>query len=104
MTTSQTSNQQQSGTLTLRKVKEPSRYKVLLHNDDYTSMDFVVQILIHVFHKSETVATMIMLAIHNEGLGVCGVYPREIAEVKVIKVTRMAQNAGYPLKCSMERE
>lgn len=90
--------------LTEEKVMEPQRYKVLIHNDDYTSMDFVVEVLVRIFKKSETEATIIMLAVHNEGLGICGMYTHEVAETKVETVHRMAKQAGYPLKCSMERE
>ncbi|SKA80288.1 ATP-dependent Clp protease adaptor protein ClpS [Paucidesulfovibrio gracilis DSM 16080] len=86
------------------EVREPRKYKVLLLNDDYTTMDFVVEILIHVFNKSETEATLIMLAVHNEGKGVCGLYPAEIAETKVDTVHKLARQAGFPLKCSMEGE
>lgn len=86
------------------QVREPQRYKVLIHNDDYTSMDFVVEVLVRVFKKSEAEATIIMLAVHNEGLGVCGVYTHEVAETKIETVHRMAKQAGFPLKCSMERE
>lgn len=85
-------------------VKEPRKYKVLLHNDDYTTMDFVVEILVGVFRKTETQATSIMLAVHNQGYGVCGVYTAEVAETKVDMVHRFAKSAGFPLKCSMEGE
>lgn len=94
----------QPGLLIEEQVKEPQRYKVLIHNDDYTTMDFVVEILVRVFQKSETEATLVMLAVHNEGMGVCGVYTHEVAETKVETVRTMAKQAGYPLKCSMEKE
>lgn len=84
------------------ELKEPRRYKVLLHNDDYTTMDFVVEILVKVFGKTETQATIIMLAVHNEGVGVSGVYTAEVAETKVELVHRLAKAAGFPLRCSME--
>ncbi|MDD3310826.1 ATP-dependent Clp protease adapter ClpS [Pseudodesulfovibrio sp.] len=86
------------------QVKEPKKYKVLLHNDDYTTMDFVVEILIRVFRKNEAQATAIMLSVHNQGFGVCGVYTAEVAETKVDLVHKLAKSAGYPLKCSMEGE
>ncbi len=89
---------------THERVKEPQRYKVLIHNDDYTTMDFVVEVLVRVFRKSETEGVIIMLAVHNEGHGVCGVYTHEVAETKVELVRRMAKDSGYPLKCSMEKE
>jgi len=87
-----------------QQVKEPKKYKVLLHNDDYTTMDFVVEILIRVFRKNEAQATVIMLSVHNQGFGVCGVYTAEVAETKVDLVHKLAKSAGYPLKCSMEGE
>jgi ATP-dependent Clp protease adaptor protein ClpS len=86
------------------KVKEPSLYRVLLHNDDYTSMEFVVLVLIHVFNKSIEESTRIMLNVHNTGIGVCGVYPHEVAETKVETVHTLARENGFPLKCTMERE
>lgn len=85
-------------------LEEPPLYKVLLHNDDYTTMDFVVEILRTVFHKSNEEAVRIMLNVHHQGIGVCGLYPREIAETKVDLVERLARERGFPLKCSMERE
>jgi ATP-dependent Clp protease adaptor protein ClpS len=85
-------------------VREPKKYRVLLHNDDYTTMDFVVEVLVRVFRKSETEATIIMLQIHNEGVGVCGLYTAEVAETKVDMVHRLAKSAGYPLRCTMEGE
>ena len=82
----------------------PPMYKVLLHNDDYTTMDFVVDILIRVFGKSLEKATQIMLNIHNKGKAVCGIYPREIAETKVQTVHNLASSKGFPLKSTMEKE
>jgi ATP-dependent Clp protease adaptor protein ClpS len=84
------------------ELEEPPMYKVLLHNDDYTTMDFVVEILKTVFHKSEEEATRIMLHVHYNGIGVCGVYPAEIAETKVEIVHSLARQHGFPLRCSME--
>lgn len=86
------------------KVDLPKKYKVILHNDDYTPMDFVVEILIEVFKKDELAATQIMLNVHNLGMGVCGVYTYEIAETKITKVHEMAQVHEYPLHASMEAE
>ena len=94
----------ESGVITENGLKEPSRFKVYLHNDDYTTMEFVVEILMQVFHRTEAQATAIMLAIHHEGLGLCGVYPAEIAETKVDIVHRLARKDGFPLRCSMEEE
>ncbi|MDY0162982.1 ATP-dependent Clp protease adapter ClpS [Desulfobotulus sp.] len=84
--------------------KEPPLYKVLLHNDDYTTMDFVVEVLISIFHKTLEDATQIMLNVHRSGIGLCGVYPYEIAESKVDAVTLHARAHGFPLKASMEKE
>jgi ATP-dependent Clp protease adaptor protein ClpS len=84
------------------KIKEPSMYRVLLHNDDYTTMDFVVEVLIFIFHKTHEEATQIMLNVHEKGVGVCGIYTFEIAETKVETVQRLAQENEFPLKCSME--
>lgn len=83
--------------------KFPSLYKVLLHNDDYTTMDFVVEILVVFFHKSLEEATRIMLNVHQTGMGLCGLYPREIAETKVEAVTQHARANGFPLKTTMEK-
>ncbi len=90
-------------TTTRDEIKEPPLYKVLLHNDDYTTMDFVVMVLETVFHKSPSEATRIMLNVHRNGIGVCGVYPAEIAETKVNTVHSLAVEAGFPLKASMEK-
>lgn len=85
------------------ETKEPRLYKVLLHNDDYTSMEFVISILETVFHKSIPDATEIMLNVHNEGTGIAGVYTREISETKISTVHQLAQKNEFPLRCSMER-
>lgn len=84
------------------RLKPPQMYKVLLHNDDYTSMDFVVAVLQTVFHHGQASATRIMLHIHHNGVGVAGLFPYEIAETKVRKVLAMAKEAEYPLLCTME--
>ena len=83
-------------------IKEPSMYKVLIHNDDYTTMEFVVHVLMQVFRKSVEEATRIMLNVHQRGIGLCGIYTFEVAETKVETVTRMARENGHPLKCTME--
>lgn len=85
------------------KIKEPPLYKVLLHNDDYTSMEFVVLLLEKVFNKTTAEATRIMLNVHQQGIGVAGVYHKEIAETKVAIVHDLAQKNEYPLRCSMEK-
>lgn len=82
--------------------REPSLFKVFLHNDDYTTMDFVVEILMYVFHKSAEDATQVMLNVHRKGVGLCGVYTYEVAETKVDTVHRLARENGFPLKCTME--
>jgi len=84
------------------EVQEPRLYRVLLHNDDYTTMEFVIGILVEVFHKSAEQAAAIMLAVHEQGMGVCGVYPHEMAETKVATVHSRARGAGFPLKSTME--
>ncbi|MBP8645811.1 MAG: ATP-dependent Clp protease adapter ClpS [Syntrophobacteraceae bacterium] len=83
-------------------LQEPPMYRVLLHNDDYTTMEFVVEVLRQVFHKPPAEATRIMLLVHRSGTGLCGVYTEEIAETKVALVRHLAEKNGYPLQCSME--
>jgi len=82
----------------------PRRYKVIFHNDDYTTMEFVVIALMQFFHKSETEATYIMLTVHRTGHGVAGVYTRDVAETKVQKVTEFARDHGMPLLVTAEPE
>jgi len=84
------------------KVKKPKMYKVLLHNDHYTTMEFVVWILMGIFRRSEAESTRIMLHIHKSGLGIAGVYTKEVAETKVKKVTELARKNDYPLQCTFE--
>ena len=86
------------------KVKRPPLFKVLLHNDDYTTMEFVVEILVRFFHKDVTEATQVMLHVHTKGMGVAGVYSRDIAETKVAQVTGYARESGMPLKLTLEPE
>jgi ATP-dependent Clp protease adaptor protein ClpS len=86
-----------------QKVEEPPYYKVILHNDDYTTMDFVVMILETVFHRNTVEATQIMLDVHQRGAGVAGVYPRDLAETKVAMVFDLSRKNEFPLKCSIER-
>ncbi len=83
-------------------LREPQNYKVLLHNDDYTSMDFVVLVLMKVFRKNAEQATQIMLQVHEQGVGLCGIYTHEIAETKVRQTRMMAREAGFPLRCTLE--
>lgn len=75
-----------------------------MHNDDYTTMEFVVQVLESVFHKAPAEANQVMLNIHFKGVGMCGTYPLEIAETKVARVHALARNEGFPLQCSLEEE
>ena len=84
-------------------LKEPDMWKVALLNDDYTPRDFVVEILVSVFHKSPIEATKIMLEVHNRGRGMVGIYPYDIGRTKVAQVTLMAREREYPLKCVLER-
>lgn len=86
------------------EIDEPPMYKVLLHNDDYTTMEFVVEILILVFSKTPEEAVEIMLNIHQKGIGICGVYTYEVSETKVNTVDSLAREHGFPLKCTMEEE
>jgi ATP-dependent Clp protease adaptor protein ClpS len=87
---------------TRTRLARPRQYKVLLHNDNYTTMEFVVEILRGVFHHDEVNATAIMLHIHNHGVGVAGVYGQEVAETKVSEVMRLAEEAEFPLLCTTE--
>ena len=84
--------------------KKPSMYKVLLLNDDYTPMDFVIQVLETFFNKNREEATRIMLHVHRKGVGLCGVYTYEVAETKVSQVMAAARQAQHPLQCTMEKE
>jgi ATP-dependent Clp protease adaptor protein ClpS len=86
------------------KTRKPPLYKCILLNDDYTPMEFVVEILKSVFHRSQAEATRIMLHVHQNGMGIAGVFPYEIAETKVRAVEELAKENQYPLKCVMEKE
>ena len=85
-------------------VEKPKKHKVIMHNDNYSTWEFVVDVLKRVFHKSEEDAINITSSVHNKGHGVCGVYPFEIAEMKVSQVHALAKANGYPLKCTIEEE
>ncbi len=87
-----------------KKVARPDRYKVILYNDDFTPMEFVVTILERIFGKSPAAATQIMLQIHRSGLGVAGVFVLEVAETKVAAVHQAAEGRGYPLRAGVEKE
>ena len=85
------------------ELKEPSQYKVMLMNDDFTPMDFVVEILEHFFSKNRQSATQIMVEIHTSGKGICGVYSHEIAETKVDQVNQYSREHQHPLLCTLEK-
>jgi ATP-dependent Clp protease adaptor protein ClpS len=104
MSTGQTGNQEGLLEEIKEKITEPPMYKVLLHNDDYTTKAFVVEILTVVFNKSIEEAARLMWHIHRNGIGVCGIYPYELAETKINVVTKIARENGFPLKTTMERE
>ena len=87
-----------------QKLQKPPLYKGLLHNDNYTTMEFVVYVLTQVFLRTETDAIRIMLQVHNQGVGVAGVYTHEIAETKVARVSSLAREHEYPLLCTLEEE
>src|SRR6478672_13670928 len=89
---------------TRHQTKKPELFKVLLLNDDYTTMDFVIEILEHVFNKAPAEAYRIMMAVHTQGQGLCGVYPLEIAETKIAAVVDLARAQGFPLRATMEAE
>ena len=89
---------------TRQETKKPELYKVLLLNDDYTTMDFVVDVLESIFHKQPAEAFRIMMMVHTQGKGLCGVYPHEVAETKVDTVIERARENGFPLRAAMEPE
>ena len=93
-----------AGTQTVTRTKKPSLYRVLLLNDDYTPMDFVVYVLERFFQKTREEATTIMLHVHQNGVGLCGVFTYEVAETKVAQVLDLARRHEHPLQCTMEKE
>ncbi|ACN15760.1 ClpS [Desulforapulum autotrophicum HRM2] len=104
MSLNEPSIKQRTSSKVEKKEGYPPMYRVVLHNDDYTTMEFVVQILITVFGKSLEKASIIMLNIHKQGKGICGSYTREVAETKVNTVHHLAREQGFPLKSTMEKE
>lgn len=86
------------------KLEKPKLFKVLLHNDDFTTMEFVVFVLQYVFNRNDTEAFSIMFKVHNEGLGIAGIYPYEIANMKSEKAMNLAKAREYPLLCTVEEE
>lgn len=85
------------------EIEEPVLYKVILHNDNHTPVDFVVAILERFFHKTQEIANELTMQIHKSGTGVCGIYPYEIAETKVSQVIEYAREHEYPLRCTMDK-
>ncbi|MEK7244146.1 MAG: ATP-dependent Clp protease adaptor ClpS [Thermodesulfobacteriota bacterium] len=85
-----------------QEIREPKMYRVFLHNDDYSTMDFVIEVLISIFHKPAADATRIMLDVHKKGMGICGVYTYDIAVTRVARVHQLAKKREFPLKCSLE--
>lgn len=104
MTKTLTTPQQNTATGKQQRSAKPNLFKVFMHNDDYTTMDFVIETLQSIFYKESAEATVLMLQIHRRGQALCGLYPFEIAETKVAKVHRQARAAGFPLRCSIEPE
>ena len=106
--TEKNNNQVQTNELVIEelseKVKQPSLYRVLLINDDYTPMEFVVEVLVNVFAMDKNSATRVMLDVHTKGKGICGIYSYEIAETRVAQVTKMAKEYQHPLLCLMEED
>ena len=88
---------------TKKKLKKPSLYKVVMLNDDYTPMDFVVYLLKTFFHMNTDQASKIMLEVHNKGAGICGIFTLEIAETKIFKVINTSRKNGFPLLCTLEK-
>jgi ATP-dependent Clp protease adaptor protein ClpS len=93
-----------ASTKTLTRTKKPSLYRVLILNDDYTPMEFVVYVLERFFNKTREEATTIMLHVHQNGVGVCGIFTYEVAETKVAQVLDLARKQEHPLQCTMEKE
>jgi ATP-dependent Clp protease adaptor protein ClpS len=85
-----------------QEIREPKMYRVILHNDDYTTMDFVVEVLISIFHKPAADATRIMIDVHKKGRGICGLYTYDIAATRIARVHQLARKREFPLKCTLE--
>lgn len=96
--------QEEIGTTIDAAITEPPLYKVLLHNDDFTTKAFVVEVLMAVFNKSIDDATQLMWHVHRNGIGVCGIYTLDVAETKIKQVTTLARESGFPLKLTMEED
>jgi ATP-dependent Clp protease adaptor protein ClpS len=104
MSSGKTERDEKTTTREKDRVKRPRRWKVVMHNDDYTTMEFVLDVLIRHFNKTSTEATHIMLQVHYKGIGVAGVYTRDLAESKVEAVLKDAEESGQPLKLTTEPE
>ena len=87
-----------------RKVHRPRKFQVVFHNDDYTTREFVIEVLIRYFDKDESEATFIMLSVHHKGSGIAGIFPKDVAESKVVQVTKHARTQGFPLRLTAEPE
>ena len=97
-------SQESTDVLTRKRLKRPPMYRVLFHNDDYTTRDFVVMVLMRYFHKTHSESTTLMLQIHTQGKGIAGLYPKDIAESKKIQVEGLAREYEMPLKLTVEKE
>lgn len=97
------SNAEKTIEKTQEQVKEPDMYRVILHNDNYTTMEFVVEVIMKVFHKSAMEATKIMLRVHKQGKGTVGTFTYDVAQTKAQQVHKMARQRDYPLKCTVEK-
>ncbi|HSW63036.1 MAG TPA: ATP-dependent Clp protease adapter ClpS [Dissulfurispiraceae bacterium] len=104
MSQEQTRTTAKPGARIREELREPPLFRVLLLNDDYTTMEFVIYVLETIFRKSPAEATRIMLHVHRNGQGMCGLFPEEIAEMKVLAVQELARKNEFPLKCVMEKE
>ncbi|HJL92634.1 MAG TPA: ATP-dependent Clp protease adapter ClpS [Woeseiaceae bacterium] len=106
MTVNKPNHENEYSVISVEKIgiKPPSLYKVILVNDDYTPMDFVIEVLMSIFGMNKSSSTRIMLDVHTKGKGVCGIYTYEIAETRVAQVTKMAKQYQHPLLCSMEAD
>lgn len=97
-------SEEETATLERTRTRSPRRFRVLLHNDDFTTMEFVVDVLVRHFHKAATEATQVMLEVHHKGVGVAGAYTRDVAETKVDQVAAEARERGFPLLLTVEPE
>lgn len=95
---------QQANTGIRNRIREPKKYKVIMYNDNFTTMEFVVDILVQIFHKSEPEAEQLMMTVHRKGQAVVGVYPMDIAKTRVNKALQQARKQGYPFRMSIEEE